>query len=220
MMFSLGSMVGWMKIQGGIGCVVSHLDLQNPRSFEEGLGAFLDGWEDGCHGVRDVWPNVQSEVVVVDVRTSMGNHPCLKQEGCATYVGDGERVCEDDVVCEVLLQEVDFKGSCSDESDLSLGVGEVVLSFWFSSLDVSSHGGDLVMYWVILDEKCDQNKVEDGDYKVKVMLKFLEKDYGVTKERIDSCFQLTREEMMSKTLDEMRMEEFWILSKDISIKMC
>ncbi|GJT75737.1 hypothetical protein Tco_1042462, partial [Tanacetum coccineum] len=74
-------------------------------------------------GVSDVLANVQSEVVVVDVRTPVGNHPCLKHEGCTTCVGDGERVCKDDVGCEVLILEVDFEGAFGDERDLSLGVG-------------------------------------------------------------------------------------------------
>nr|GEW99360.1 hypothetical protein [Tanacetum cinerariifolium] len=48
----------------------------------------------------------------------------LSLGGGVTCVGDGERVCEDDVVCEVLLLEVDFEVSCGGERDSSLGVRE------------------------------------------------------------------------------------------------
>ncbi|GJT14127.1 hypothetical protein Tco_0861169 [Tanacetum coccineum] len=96
--------------------------------------------------------DVQSEVVVVDVRTLLGNHPC----GGATCVGDGERVYDDDVVCEV---DINWR------------------------FDADSYGFLLKCVELVFDE-------------LVMMLKFLEKDYGVTKERIDSCFQPMREEMI------------------------
>ncbi|GJR07352.1 retrovirus-related pol polyprotein from transposon TNT 1-94 [Tanacetum coccineum] len=78
--------------------------------------------------------DAQSEVVVVDVGTPMGSHPCLKHEGCEVV----------NFLMEVL--EVDFDGAFGGKRDLSLGVGEGVLSFRFSSLDVSrlTYIGDLM----------------------------------------------------------------------------
>nr|GEW27036.1 RNA-directed DNA polymerase, eukaryota [Tanacetum cinerariifolium] len=149
MMFSLRSMVGCMKIQDGVGCVVSHLDLQNPRCDKVGLGDFIDCWEDGFLGFEVVvmycqspMVDVQREVMVVDVRTTLENHPCLKHEGC-------------------LVVDINWR------------------------FDADSCGFLLKCVELVLHEL------------VMVMLKFLEKDYGITKERIDVYFQSTGEEMIT-----------------------
>ncbi|GJZ97425.1 hypothetical protein Tco_0669878 [Tanacetum coccineum] len=65
--------------------------------------------------------DARSEVIVVDVRSPVASHQCWKH-------GD----------CEVVhLLEVDFEGACGGERVLSLGGEDGVLSFQFSSLDVS-----------------------------------------------------------------------------------
>ncbi|GJY55868.1 hypothetical protein Tco_0454983 [Tanacetum coccineum] len=130
---------GWDNKHAGINVLLLKHEKNRARSCFEVVMVY------GQSSVVDA----QSEVVVVDVGTPMGSHPCLKHEGYKVV----------NFLMEVL--EVDFDGAFGGKRYLSLGVGECDLLF--------SHDGDLVVLCVILDDKCDQNEVKDGDYKVKVM---------------------------------------------------
>ncbi|GJT83074.1 hypothetical protein Tco_1057416 [Tanacetum coccineum] len=64
--------------------------------------------------------DVTHKVVVMDLKGPVANYPRL------THMGH-----------EVLLLEVDFDGACGGKRDFFLGGGDVVLSFWYSSLEDS-----------------------------------------------------------------------------------
>ncbi|GJW77242.1 hypothetical protein Tco_0138924 [Tanacetum coccineum] len=124
MVFSVGSKCCYnIGNESGEG-VVYHLDLQSPKCFKEGfvVGDFLDGCGEEVVDFEVVVVDEQN--LMVDVRSKVASRPCLEHRDC-------------EVVCEVLLLEVDFKGACGGQRDFSLGGGDEVLSFRFSSLDVS-----------------------------------------------------------------------------------
>ncbi|GKA58608.1 hypothetical protein Tco_0757796 [Tanacetum coccineum] len=83
-----------------------------------------------------------------------------------TFFGEGDKVCDE--VYEVFLLEVELDGACGGDGDFSLCSGDGVLSFWLSSPRIQgshSYSGGRVR----LKMKCKQNKVEVGDYKLKVV---------------------------------------------------